>query len=72
MRVHDLYPDMDPDYRSRLFQTRKKLLGSLESPTLLPENGLSARKVLNDNQYNRVKEIRQRRFAELLRDAIQE
>lgn len=71
--IHEfMYSDMDPEYRSTLFLARKKLLGSLESPTLLPDYGLNAQGVLNKNQYDRVQQIRRRRFAETLKSALEE
>ncbi len=62
----ELYEDMDPDYRSGIFLARKVLLGSLESPTLLPEYGLKARELLDEKQWKRMKEIRNRKNSELL------
>ncbi|PKL34993.1 MAG: hypothetical protein CVV45_00425 [Spirochaetae bacterium HGW-Spirochaetae-10] len=48
-----------------MFFTRKKLLGSLESPTILPDNGLTAEDLLSPEQLQKVDEIRQRRLASL-------
>jgi hypothetical protein len=61
----ELYNDMDPDYRSRIFMARKSLLGSLESPTLLPDYGLKARSLLNEEQWNRMQEIRNKKNSAL-------
>jgi len=61
----ELYNEMDPDYSSRIFMARKSLLGSLESPTLLPDYGLKARNLLNEQQWLRMKEIRAKKNAEL-------
>ena len=57
----DIYEDMDQEYRSRIFLARKQLLGSLESPTLLPAYGLNARGVLNPEQLKKVESIRERK-----------
>lgn len=62
----ELYEEMDPDYRARIFMARKALLGSLESPTLLPENGLSANDLLSESQLQKVSKIRQRRHAAVM------
>jgi hypothetical protein len=62
----ELYEEMDPDYTSRIFMARKALLGSLESPTLLPDYGLKARSLLNEEQWTRMQEIRNRKNSELL------
>lgn len=62
----DLYEDMDPEYRSLIFRARKTLLGNIEDPTLLPENGLSARTLLDDVQLDRVRNIRNRKLASVL------
>lgn len=70
--LHELYEDMDPEYRSRIFLARKKLLGSLESPTLLPEFGLHAREILNEKQFSRVEEIRKRRLAQLAHALVED
>ena len=56
------YADFDPEYRARIFLARKKLLGSLEDPSQIPESGLYARRLLNPDQMNRVAVIRQRRL----------
>ncbi len=61
-----LYDEMDPDYRARIFMSRKALLGSLESPTLLPENGLSARDLLDDSQLKKISQIRHRRHSPVM------
>ena len=66
MLLHDQYPDFDTDYRSRIFMAREKLLGSVESDTLLPDNDLSARNLLNDDQMQVVKGIRKRRLEPVL------
>lgn len=56
---------MDSEYHAKIFFARKHLLGSLESPTLLPENGLLADGLLDSGQLKKVNEIRHRRFHEL-------
>lgn len=61
----DYYEDMDQEYRSQIFQARKELLGSLESPTLLPAYGLNARGVLDDSQFEVVQRIRSRKLKSL-------
>jgi len=61
-----IYEDMDPDYRTRIFYARKKLLGSVESPTILPDNNLNARSLLNDEQLNKVHGIRERKLAAVI------
>lgn len=64
--LHEIYEDMDPDYRSSIFFARKKLLGSIESHTILPDYDLKARGMLNETQMDKVAEIRQRRLAPVL------
>ncbi len=64
--LHELYEDMDPDYRSSAFLSKKKLLGSIESPSSLPEYGLQARAMLNTTQLKRVEKIRERRLATVI------
>lgn len=60
------YEDMDPDFRSKLFLARKKLLGGVESPTILPDHGLNARGLLNEAQLATVEKIRKRRLATVM------
>ena len=62
MAHQDLYPDMDPDYTTRVFYARRELLSTVESSTILPENGLNSRGLLDDGQLNKVREIRTRRL----------
>ncbi len=62
MMLHETYEDMDPDYQARVFLARRKLVGSIESPTLLPDHGLRARGMLNPAQLEKVKNIRTRRL----------
>lgn len=64
--LHELYEDMDPDYRSRIFLARKKLLSSVESPSLLPLQNLSARKLLNTVQLEKVVDIRKKRLRKVI------
>ena len=64
--LHELYEDMDPEYRSSIFFARKKLLGSIESNTILPDYDLRARGLLNDTQLDKVHEIRQRRLTPVI------
>lgn len=62
--LHDeLYDDMDPDYRSRIFLARKKLLSDVVGFSLMPEQGLNARALLNSDQFCRVQNIRTRRLS---------
>jgi len=64
--LHDwIYEELDQDLQWKVFFTRKKVLGSLESPTILPDNGLTAEDLLNDEQMQKVKQIRERRLAAL-------
>lgn len=60
------YADMDPDYKARTFISRKELLSSVESTTILPENGLSARSLLDECQLGKVQEIRVRRLSAVI------
>ena len=62
----DLHKDMDPDYRSQIFYTRKKMLSDVGSHTILPENGLNARSMLNEWQLNKVLEIRDRKLSAVM------
>lgn len=64
--LHELYEDMDPDYRSSIFLARKKLLGSIENQSILPEYDLRARGLLNETQMDKVAEIRERRLAPVI------
>ena len=54
------YEDMDPSYRSGLFLGRETLISTVKGNTLLPENGLRARTLLTDKQFDRMKSIRLR------------
>jgi hypothetical protein len=64
--LHDwIYEELDPQLRWKIYLTRKKLLGSLESPTILPENGLTAEDLLTEEQLTKVSLIRSRRLASL-------
>lgn len=64
--LHDwIYEELDSDLQWKIYFTRKKLLGSLESPTILPDNGLTAEHLLSPEQLQKVDEIRQRRLASL-------
>ncbi|MCR9143646.1 MAG: hypothetical protein NXI24_15465 [bacterium] len=65
--LHDIYEDLDPEYTARIFQARKKLVGSVDQ-TLLPENGLLARGLLNDEQLKTVRNIRTRRLSPEIRE----
>lgn len=65
--LHDeLYTDMDPEYRSRIFLARRRLVDSVEGPSSLPTSGLSARGLLDDSQLAVVREIRTRRLSSVL------
>lgn len=66
MLLHDQYTDFDTEYRSRIFMAREKMLSSIESQTLLPENELNARSLLNKDQMNVVAGIRKRRLEPVL------
>lgn len=64
--LHDwIYDELDSDLQWKVFFTRKKLLGGLDSPTILPDNGLTAEDLLTDEQLKKVDQIRERRLAEL-------
>lgn len=65
--LHEIYEDMDPDYISRIFQARKKLVSSIDH-TLLPENGLLARGLLDESQLAKVRKIRKRRMSARIRE----
>ncbi len=65
--LHDTYEDFDPEYTSRVFQARKKLVASVDQ-TLLPENGLLARGLLDDAQLEKVRNIRTRRLSPVIRE----
>ena len=60
------YENMDQEYRSQIFRARKKLLGSIESSTILPDYGLKARDLLNSDQLDVVKNIRERKLTAVL------
>ncbi|MCB1308357.1 MAG: hypothetical protein KDK30_09270 [Leptospiraceae bacterium] len=62
--LHDefLYDELDPDFCSRIFMGRQKLVSSIESPTLLPEHELNARSLLNEAQMKKIANIRTRRL----------
>lgn len=62
----DLYTDMDPDYHSRVFLARRRLVESVEGPSRLPDSGLSARGLLNDSQLALVSQIRTRRLSRVM------
>ncbi|MBL8020081.1 MAG: hypothetical protein JNM27_10495 [Leptospirales bacterium] len=60
------YEDMSQDYKSALFLERPKLIGTVKSDTLLPENGLRARSLLSDNQFARMQQIRHRTLGKVI------
>lgn len=60
------YEDFDPDYNSKIFRARKALLDSIQSKTQLPENGLSARRLLTNTQLDMVSQIRERRLKKVI------
>lgn len=65
--LHDeIHPDMDPDYRSRIFLARRRLIDTVESATLLPNSGLNARGLLDSGQMAKVQKIRHRRLATVI------
>ena len=64
--LHEQYEDLDPDYRATIFMGRSRLLSSVESHTLLPDNRLNARSLLVDSQMQVVKRIRTRRLEPVL------
>ena len=64
--LHDKYEDFDPEYSARIFQARKQLLAGVDQ-TLLPENGLLARGLLDDAQMDKVRNIRTRRLSQRIR-----
>jgi len=64
--LHELYEDMDPEFKSRVFLARKILLGSVESPTLIPAHGMTARNLLTPSQLEKVKKIRTRRLSRVI------
>lgn len=64
--LHDKYEDFDPEYTSKIFRARKALVGSIEGTTLLPQNDLKARSLLNGMQMEVVKKIRQKRLEPVL------
>lgn len=60
--LHDwIYEELDPGLRWKVYLTRKKLLGSIDSPSILPESGLTAEGLLSSEQLNKVEAIRKRR-----------
>jgi len=61
--LHEVYEDMDPDYRSKQFLSRKTLIGTIENSSLLPESGLSARNLLTHAQLKKIDKIRSKRLA---------
>lgn len=69
--LHELYDDMDPDYKSRGFQTRTSLIESING--ISPEKeGMNARSVLSSDQIGAVQKIRLRRLALVLDKFIQD
>lgn len=61
------FEDMDPSYRSGLFLGRESLIRTVKGDTLLPENGLRARSLLTDKQFERMRSIRMRTLGKHLR-----
>lgn len=64
--LHEKYEDFDQEYTSTIFKARRSLLESIESNTLLPENQLNARSLLNSSQLNVVQNIRKKRIEPVL------
>jgi hypothetical protein len=64
--LHELYEDMNPDYRPIQFLSRKTLITTIENKSMLPESGLAARNVLSGSQLQKVEQIRKRRLARVL------
>ncbi len=59
--LHDQYEDFNPEYVASIFRARKNLVSSLDD-TLLPDNGLQAAFLLDDEQMKVVRNIRTRRL----------
>lgn len=64
--LHDQYEDFNTDYKTTIFRARKRLIDGIDSTTLLPENQLCARSLLNSSQMEIVESIRQKRLAPVL------
>lgn len=57
-----IYEELDPNLHWKVYYTKKKVLKSFDIDTIMPENGLSAKELLNQNQLNKILEIRKRRL----------
>lgn len=67
MKHDDLYyEDLDPDYQAKVFLARQRLVKSVFGETLLPDEGLKARGLLNAAQLDKVHRIRSRRLEPVL------
>ncbi|MFN3604560.1 MAG: hypothetical protein ACK4UJ_07600 [Leptonema sp. (in: bacteria)] len=60
-----IYEELDPNLQWKVYYTKKKVLKSFTVATAMPENGLSAEGLLNKDQFNKVIEIRKRKFAKV-------
>ncbi|MDH5657062.1 MAG: hypothetical protein OEZ34_14200 [Spirochaetia bacterium] len=63
--LHELYEDMDPDYRSADFYKNSDLIGQLNG-SRMKRSGLNAQNLLNESQLGKVQQIRLRRLADVL------
>ncbi|MCB1173230.1 MAG: hypothetical protein KDK39_06685 [Leptospiraceae bacterium] len=64
--LHDEYEDFNTEYTSRVFKARQQLVSSIESLTLLPDNSLDARSLLNKDQMQVLQSIRKKRLQPVL------
>ena len=69
--LHELYEDMDPDYRSKEFIKNRELINSLNG-SRMKKSGLNAQKVLSSNQLGKVQQIRLRKLANVLEGFLEE
>ena len=69
--LHELYEDMDPDYRSREFIQNRELINNLNG-TRMKKSGLNAQKVLSANQLGKVQQIRLRKLANVLEGFLEQ
>ncbi|GIX43439.1 MAG: hypothetical protein KatS3mg129_3172 [Leptospiraceae bacterium] len=60
-----IYEELDPNLHWKVYYTKKKVLESIDKGTIMPENGLCAESLLNDEQLKKVQEIRKRKLSKV-------
>lgn len=60
-----IYEELDPHLHWKVYLTKKEVLNSITKGTIMPENGLTAESLLNEQQLKKVQEIRKRKLSKV-------